>query len=113
MDDLRYPFAPSPGKTDTSAEAAEKVSNISETLEVQVLNALKIKPMTNSELAGQLKHDAKGVQPRTSELRSRNLIVDTGERHKNGGGNNEIVWGLNQVTTSCPISTEKNDASAS
>jgi len=89
-----YPNGPAEGHTLTSNAAAALIAKVSAKLERRVLEALTVKPMTNSELAEHLKHAPSGVQPRTSELRAKDMVFDTGRRRQNRWGNNEIVWAL-------------------
>ena len=89
-----YPSRPAEGRTLTSNAAATLIAKVSAKLEKRVLEALAATEMTNSELADHLKHTPSGVQPRTSELRAKDLVYDTGKRRQNRWGNNEIVWAL-------------------
>ncbi len=78
-----------------SVRAENKIKGIRDGLETRVMDALGSKgDMTNSELAEYLRHNPRGVQPRTSELKERGLIFDTGGRRQNAWGNNEIIWSV-------------------
>jgi hypothetical protein len=48
--------------------------------------------LTADELAGKLGMDRWSIQPRTSELRSKGLIRDSGQRRPNSTGKQAIVW---------------------
>jgi hypothetical protein len=92
-----YPNAPAIGKTDTSAEAAERVSKIANLLCDLALNKIYENPSTGSEIVESLRErhpqiDVLSIRPRLTELKERGRIRDTGERRKNPKGKNEIVW---------------------
>ena len=48
--------------------------------------------LTADELAARLEKDRWSIQPRTSELRRKGLIRDSGQRRPNGSGKMAIVW---------------------
>lgn len=83
----------SPGKTDTSQEAAEAITNLrGKRLEVYdciVESRDGIIPSDVSFITGM---SILTVRPRVTELHKLGLIVDTGRRGKNENDRNEIVW---------------------
>lgn len=89
----RYPNAAAEGKTDTSQAAAKVINVIRKGLETEVYNVLKFQGgKTTEELADLLDKPASSIQPRTSELRLKEFIEDSGLRRKNRAGNKVIVW---------------------
>jgi hypothetical protein len=48
--------------------------------------------LTADELAARLNMDRWSIQPRTSELKRKGLIRDSGQRRKNATGKLAIVW---------------------
>ncbi len=87
-------FAP-PGRTDTSKAAAEKIKPHASNLRAEALIAIRLTRqdgITTSALAEWMGIDYASIQPRTSELRKADLIVDSGRRGKNAKGNLEIIW---------------------
>lgn len=91
MNDL-FSIVPAQGKTDTSAEAADKISITAGTLRHEVLLVLEKFNGSTSPIALHLKKPYSGIQPRTSELAKHGYITDSGGRWRNEYGNNEIVW---------------------
>lgn len=90
-----YPEDPGYQNTDTSKQAAEDMGSKASTIRGKVLDALSdIMPMTPDEMANYLGMDKLSVRPRFSELRAKNLIMDTGERRANGSGKKAIVWSV-------------------
>tara|TARA_R110000803_G_scaffold50710_2_gene105059 strand:- start:25 stop:330 length:306 start_codon:yes stop_codon:yes gene_type:complete len=98
MSDL-FDWQPPIGKTDTSEEAAMKISPFAKTLRDKTYWSINEKPSTTSEIARSLNKNYSGIQPRTSELKAHGYIRDTGTRRLNEWGNNEIVWGLTDKET--------------
>jgi predicted ArsR family transcriptional regulator len=88
----QYPFAPAPGVTDTSREAAEAIAETAPALEELVLKILQREPHTADECAALLGESVLAIRPRLSTLRKRGEIEDTGERRKNRSGRNAAVW---------------------
>lgn len=90
-----YPHAPGHRGVDTSIAAAAGMSSSIGRLQRIVLRAIAdagpIGRSTN-ELAEQLTLDRCSIQPRTSELRSKRLIADSGQRRCNANGKRAIVW---------------------
>lgn len=85
-----YPNVPSPGQTDTSYEAAMAVD--ARTWMNRVLNAVREKPSTMSEIAMAYGVLATTTRPRGSQLSALGYIRDSGLRRKNAYGRNEIVY---------------------
>jgi len=81
---------------ETSHEAAESVSNISETQE-RILNILKDGPLTDEHLNMIYKTQVgytseSGIRSRRAELVERGLVRDSGMRQKLRSGRSAIVW---------------------
>ena len=103
----RYPYVPSPGKTDTSAEAAGSFKSRHNRFWLRVRDILSRGPATNSEIfekASGLNSDElksyyelrdleRALQPRTGEALKRGDVIENGKR-KNRNGRHEIVWAL-------------------
>lgn len=92
------PFARTTDPT-TSHEAAESVSNVSET-QKYILKALN-HPRTDPDLAdaylnlkGAPKASLSGIRSRRAELVARGLVKDTGDRVKLESGRRAIVWAV-------------------
>jgi len=85
-----YPHVPSPGKTDSSREAAESVD--SKTWMNRVLQAVREKPSTMSEVAKRYNVTVLTTRPRSSQLQALGYIKDSGLRRRNENGRNEIVF---------------------
>lgn len=97
MPDERYPDMPGHRGIETSSAAAEDVAPAAGRLQRLVFDAIAAAgPVGRStnELADQLDLDRGSVQPRTSELRSKRLIADSGLRRPNANGKRAIVWTL-------------------
>lgn len=88
----RYPVTPGASRDDTSQAAAEAMRPRAGILRAKVLACLKQKALTVHECASLLKETVPAVQPRFSELRALDLIVDSGERRVNDSGRKAIVW---------------------
>jgi hypothetical protein len=96
----RYPDAPGHRSVDTSIAAAEAIAPTLGRLQRMALGAIRDagpQGHTAEELATVLKLDRSTVQPRTSELRRKGMIHDSGQRRQNATGKRAIVW---TVTTS-------------
>lgn len=90
----RYPEVPGRRDTDTSIAAADAIEQDAQLVQAMVLKAIKFKPRTSYQLAVDLGVHFETVQPRTSELRKKGLIVDTGFRGPSRSINRSaIVWG--------------------
>lgn len=94
----QFDFDPHPGKTDTSAEAAEKIKPDAPTLREKVYALVALKPLTSDEIATMMGEDILSIRPRLSELREKGLIGDSGLRRPNIKGNRQIVYCLRPVT---------------
>lgn len=90
-----YPFAASPGVTDTSAAAAKAIDMSVGYLQRVALRAIRDagdRGLTTNELAASVQIGRESIQPRTSELRLMGLIDDSGVRRANDSGKKAIVW---------------------
>ncbi len=85
-----YPNIPHPGVTDTSREAAEHID--AKTWMNRVLNAVRERPSTMSEVAEAYGVSVLTTRPRSSQLKALGFIQDSGLRRKNKYGRNEIVY---------------------
>jgi hypothetical protein len=95
MTDLNYPAVPGHRGVDTSIAAAADVIPHAGRLQRLVLGAIKATGAvgrTSDELAAELAIDRGTIQPRTSELRAKRLIADSGQRRQNAKGKACIVW---------------------
>jgi hypothetical protein len=95
-----YPNSPAPGRTDTSAAAAQAMEGVSARVQRLVLAAIKSAGavgLTAHELAVTLGMERTTVQPRTSELRRLGRISDSRQRRPNSNGKNAIVWIAREV----------------
>ena len=100
MIDDRYPHAPAPGKTDTSAGAAASIEGVTARLQRMVRAVIATagpNGATGDEIAAKLDWHRFRVRPRTSELRAMKKIADSGMRRRNpDSGCKAIVWVLPQ-----------------
>jgi DNA-binding MarR family transcriptional regulator len=90
-----YPNAPGHRGVDTSIAASEALAPKLGNLQSMALSALKdagLHGYTADELADRLKMDRYSIQPRTSELKQKGLIRDSGQRRPNCSGKLAIVW---------------------
>lgn len=90
-----YPNAPGHREVPTSIEAAERLAPKLGPLQKRALSAIKCaaaQGLTADELAARLELHRWSIQPRTSELRRKGLIRDSGLRRQNSTGLNAIVW---------------------
>ena len=92
LPDLFYPDAAGWKRTDTSHNAARDITPTAKTVRGLVLGELLQRGLTSYELADRLKLPYHTVQPRTSELRATNQIVDSGDRRLGPTGKMGIVW---------------------
>lgn len=93
----KYPDAPGHRGIDTSIEAAVALVPALRTLQQLALDYIKscgALGATSDECAAGLGIDRGSVQPRTSELSRKGLIVDSGLRRRNATGKRAIVWSL-------------------
>lgn len=90
-----YPDAPGHRKVDTSIAAAEalapKLGRLQRMAQAAISDAGGL-GLTADELAEKLDIDRYSIQPRTSELRRKGLIRDSGQRRPNATGKLAIVW---------------------
>lgn len=94
-DGPEYPEAPGFKWTDTSRAAADAIAPKLGRLQRLALKAIRDRAergLTADELADVLALDRYSIQPRTSELRRKSLIVDSGLRRRNSSGKAAIVW---------------------
>jgi hypothetical protein len=91
-----YPDAPGhKGEAETGREAAEAVALKCGRLQRMTLAAIRAagaSGLTADEAAAVLRLDRWSVQPRTSELRAKGLIVDSGLRRLNSSGRRAVAW---------------------
>ena len=90
-----YPDAPGHRSVDTSIAAAEdlapKLGRLQRMAETTIRDAGP-RGLTADELSARLDMDRWSIQPRTSELRRKGLIRDSGRRRPNSTGKQAIVW---------------------
>jgi hypothetical protein len=94
-DGSNYPNAPGHRNVPTSIEAADAIAPNLGRLQRLVLGVIKDRGAvgaTADECAAALSMDRWSTQPRTSELRRKGLIVDSGQRRRNETRKNAIVW---------------------
>lgn len=90
-----YPDAPGHRNVDTSIAAANALAPKLGPLQRVARAAIRKAGehgLTADELAARLKMDRYSIQPRTSELRRKGLIRDSGLRRPNRTGKLAIVW---------------------
>ena len=90
-----YPDAPGHRNVDTSVAAANALAPKLGRLQKMAFEAIKGAGwlgLTADELAAALAMDRWSIQPRTSELRRKGLIRDSGQRRPNNSGKLAIVW---------------------
>lgn len=93
-----YPDAPGHRNVDTSiAAAADLVPKLGrlQRLAKAAIEQAGERGLTADELAKRLAMDRWSIQPRTSELRRKGLIRDSGQRRQNATGKSAIVWVVN------------------
>ena len=90
-----YPDVPGHQNVETSIAAADalapKLGRLQQLAERAILNAGST-GLTADELATVLEMDRWSIQPRTTELRRKGLICDSGQRRPNATGKMAIVW---------------------
>ena len=90
-----YPDAPGHRNVETSIAAADaiapKLGRLQSMAQSTISNA-GTHGLTADELAARLEMDRWSVQPRTSELKRKGLIRDSGKRRPNVTGKLAIVW---------------------
>lgn len=90
-----YPDAPGHRNVDTSVAAAIAVVPKLGRLQHLAQSAIREagpSGLTADELAERLGSDRWSIQPRTSELKRKGLIRDSGQRRSNVTGKQAIVW---------------------
>jgi hypothetical protein len=90
-----YPDAPGHRNVDTSIAAAEALAPKLGRLQRMAATAIRdagLYGLTADELAARLDMDRWSIQPRTSELRRKGIIRDSGLRRPNATGKQAIVW---------------------
>lgn len=93
---IKYPEQAGFKTHGTSSEAAYKITKTGRaaTLRSKVLDIIQGSEfgMTADEVATWLNENVLSIRPRLSELRSLNLIKESGERRKNQSGMTANVW---------------------
>ncbi len=92
-----YPNTPGHHGVDTSIAAADAIASQCGRLQGMALAAIAAAGeagLTADELAATLEVDRWTIQPRTTELRAKRLIADSGRRRRNVTGKRAIVWVL-------------------
>jgi hypothetical protein len=95
MQDHRYPSVPGHRNVDTSIEAARSIELSVGHLQRVALRAIRnagARGLTTNELVAVVRINRDSIQPRTSELRAKRLIRDSGFRRPNANGKLAIVW---------------------
>lgn len=90
-----YPDVPGHRGVSTSVEAANDLAPKLGRLQSAAYAAIKAADfvgLTADELAASLDVDRYTIQPRTSELKLRRMIRDSGMRRRNASGKRAIVW---------------------
>ncbi|WP_373084898.1 hypothetical protein [Sneathiella sp.] len=92
---MTYPNEPGHRGIDTSIAAAIALAPKLGRLQRMARNAIREAGwlgLTADELAARLGMDRWSIQPRTSELKRKGLIRDSGQRRANSTGKLAIVW---------------------
>lgn len=92
---MGYPDSPGHRDVDTSIAAADALAPKLGRLQLMAESAIRdagAHGLTADELAARLGMDRWSIQPRTSELRRKGLIRDSGQRRPNASGKLAIVW---------------------
>ncbi len=90
-----YPNEPGHRGIDTSIDAARAIASVTSRIQRTALLAIQevgARGLTSQELADRTGIDFATVQPRTTELRRKGLIVDSRQRRRNRNGKSAIVW---------------------
>lgn len=93
-----YPDAPGHRNVDTSVAAAADIAPSLGPLQRMAERAIReagAAGLTADELASRLEMERWSIQPRTSELRRKGRIRDSGQRRPNRTGKRAIVWVAN------------------
>lgn len=83
---------PSPGVTDTSAEAANRITPRVSPLRLGVLTALQHEPLTADEAAAACEVSILSIRPRMTEMGGWGWVRATGKRRPSAAGNPAMVW---------------------
>ena len=90
-----YPDTPGHRHVDTSVAAADalapKLGRLQRMAETTIRDA-GLSGLTADELAARLGMDRWSIQPRTTELKRKGIIRDSGQRRANATGKQAIVW---------------------
>lgn len=90
-----YPDEPGHRGVETSIAAGEalkpKLGRLQRMAESAIRDAGRL-GLTADELAARLDMDRYSIQPRTSELKRKGMIRDSGQRRPNSTGKMAIVW---------------------
>lgn len=95
MIDVIYPDAPGHRGVETSVEAADDLAPQCGRLQRMALDTIReagFIGLTAEELAALLGVERVVIQPRTTELCRKGLVVDSGQRRRNTSGKRAIVW---------------------
>lgn len=90
-----YPDEPGHRGIDTSIDAARAIASVTSRIQRTALLAIQevgARGLTSQELADRTGIDFATIQPRTTELRRKGLIVDSRQRRRNRNGKAAIVW---------------------
>jgi hypothetical protein len=90
-----YPDVPGHRGVETSVEAADAIAPASGRLQKMAYGAIRdagSNGLTADELAATIGVTRWAIQPRTTELRRKHLITDSGLRRLNVTGKRAIVW---------------------
>ncbi len=90
-----YPDGPGHRNVETSIAAADAIAPKLGRLQSMAERAIRDAGwlgLTADELAARLEMDRYSIQPRTSELKRKGLIRDSGQRRPNCTGKLAIVW---------------------
>lgn len=94
-----YPNEPGHRRVDTSIAAADDIAphlGRLQRLTLQTVTEAAWRGCTANELADLTGLPREAIQPRTSELRRKGMIVDSGRRRPNPNGKRAICWVLPQ-----------------
>ena len=92
---MSYPDAPGHRNVETSIAAADALAPKLGRLQQMAQSTIRqagTQGLTADELAARLDMDRWSIQPRTSELKRKGLIRDSGQRRPNATGKLAIVW---------------------
>lgn len=90
-----YPHTAGWTEPTTSRDAAQSID--AGTLRAIVLDAIeRFGPMTADECAERLHMDRLSIRPRFTELKTMNMLSETGQRHRNTSGRMAKVMGISK-----------------